>query len=857
MSDFLVSHALSNVWCTPDQDNQLIVQPARLTPINGVWGSWRVMWTTMPLPEPTARFHLYKIGQVHPVLLTLFAKTDRWVSLAQACVVGKNICDFYTRSGLQLARSQVWYQCTRDNNVILAVKKQPRTPYDFNTLELYLRVYSNAYFDSSRAALGNNFVDVQGGVMDSVPAILALQARWNTASALPGGAYGFVNGVKVGSISLVNVAVGDTAEFVYDSSIRRVIDYKLSDLPTFDSTLDSKGKYLLHYGGLDDASIDFLDDIDIFLVDSATQRGIYVHKNAADTLRMLSHRDYAIPVAYVAAYLSHFEVDGALDMGTLYLRLHVRNSGYQRALILEHHRLNELYKLADADISAALLGVNAVVPVWQAQSLEMSDYVRIMRSPCCDITREMVQSAYGYHAAAKLAANTPQAVTVNTRANGDVKIVMLPYLLTADSTVFEYDAQGLLLEWHRHVGGQTYLCRNAQTATIEAVVGEGGYTLDEVYNQSATPLVRDMRYRFYRAPVVNGDETSAWEDVTGSSVYGANAGSANWLPDPTYHTLVRSDRRFLLYRFSAAAPAGVLLFTLTSESARRGIRQMRNLEVPLGELDVFLNRHSLVRGVDYFVQFPHIAIVNKEYLVGNPQTTAQDIVVRFTGFCDAALKETPVGEFGFVQQGRLSVNHRFDIHDGRVSRIVCGGRLRTQGDLVFAEETQTYDFVNENNGAPYSVRDMVVPMRDLVDADTYVYRSQSLAVDKSVSDYLSTKLPEANPTGVNPLLGRYQVYSPFVCKIMYALLDNHFDATLLAGHYSNEQVRTLCAPYEYLLAFDPIHIDNALNPDYVVVHPHNLTTEVGLDLARYRFLNRVVQLYANGTVSLTSFIKLV
>jgi hypothetical protein len=68
-------------------------------------------------------------------------------------------------------------------------------------------------------------------------------------------------------------------------------------------------------------------------------------------------------------------------------------------------------------------------------------------------------------------------------------------------------------------------------------------------------------------------------------------------------------------------------------------------------------------------------------------------------------------------------------------------------------------------------------------------------------------------------------------------------------------VRTVCAPYEYLLAYDPTQ--PATQPDlrFVTIQPHNLNVTIGLNLYCYNFLKSVIRIYLNGLVSLTNFVS--
>lgn len=853
MFDFLKNHALRNVWCTPDQDNQVIVKPARITPPRGVWNTHSFLWTTLEMPEPTSRFHLYQVGQVHPLLLNLFAVERQWVTLAEACTVGTTIADIYVTSGVQLPRFETWYYVTKEKALLIAVKRNDKINFDFNEDDIYLRVYDNAYFNSLRSAPANDYVKVEGVRVNLIQQLLDLQVKYNAMTTKPGGVYCFVNGYKQPNVSLLTAQIGDVVEFVYDSSIIKVIDWAIKDLPTYDSELDPVGKYLLHYAGDDNHTIDYLDDVDVFMIDAATQKGVYVHKNAVDCIRMLSHRDYAIPVSYVNAYFSHFinPATGTWNLDNLYLRMHVRKSGYLRPLIHEHHRIHELYKMPDADIRAAMLGIDSTVSVWRAPELELSKYPMIMRSKADDITNDMVRDAYGYHAVATLVGNTPQKLDSN-------KSAILPYLLRFDATVYEYDVNGLLIDWYRHTSGPTYLARNANCVYIEALAGEATMAIDDQYDVNPSPLNDTGSYRYYIRHYVNGVPGGPWEDVTGSNRYTATQTLATWIDDPSVVTLVRSDLKHLVQRTAHTFEQGVMSFKVEQLQKRYGIEEQRPMEVPMGEMDVFLNGHSLIEGLDYLGTFPTYFLTNKKYLV-NEGAGPQDLVIRCTGFCTSEMKSQMANEFGYLQHGRISVNQRFDIHDGKVMRIIAGGRLYMRDELKFSEDRQDYEFDDESNGQPYLLRDIVVPMRNLVNDGTYSFREKSLAVDEEISDYLTLKIPQDQTPQVNPIPeNRYRLFSPFFSKLIWACQTDAIPGTgILADHYTDNDVRAICAPYEYLLAFDPIQVDHQLNPDYVIVHPLYHNTEVPLDLARYRFLTKAVRLYGNGLINLSSFVKFV
>ena len=854
MFNFIVDHALANVWCTPDQDQQAIVKPARLTPDNGVWNWVDVLWRRYKLPEQGVRFHVYQIGQLHPLLMGLFPVGEKWVTFAKACNNQNLIVDIYANSGVQFPRFECWYMVTNDKNLIVAVKEQSKIPVNLNTEDVYVRVYSNAYYNSERSSPEDDFVKVVGVRASRQLDILNIQQQYETHRALPGQTYAFINGYKVGAIGLATAKVGDLIEFVYDSSIKSVIDFKVSDLPTFDSLLDNKRKYLLHYPGWGDGTIDFHDDIDVFLIKAGTgghHKGVYYHRNMADAMRMITHKDYSVCVPYLAGYVE--DNPEWTDLRDLYVRLHVRKSGYQRAIVNEHNRIKELYKLQDLDLRKALLGVDSVLDNWRADFLENSDYSRIMRVSSDDITEPLVRSAYGYNAISKLVGDTPS----KTRVNSTLKVIDVPYNLQANSTAYEYDSDGKLLGWYIHPSGSIYGARNQNAAHVEMISGVGGEDCEEYYGTGEVTINPLNNYRFYICGVNNNQPDYEWVDVTGQPKYDIVGNKVVWFIDPmTHYGLVRGDGKFLAYGFntSIANGDGIIRFSLSQFQTHYGNRSKFLMSLPMGELDVFLNGRSLIEGLDYFVKFPELLIVNKEYLI-NPMEQAQEIAIRFTGFCKKDLTREIPDDIGFVKFGQLSHNSRFDIRDDKVMRFVVDGRMKDRDSLSFAEDSPVVTMEGVRNGAPYLIRDIVVPLRGLTVADTYEMRGESRAIDKAISDYMTLKLPQPPRENPNVIPERYQIYSPFCQKLLWDLKNGFLDNPKIYGHFSDMEVLEICRPYEYLLAYDPTQLDTAVDDRYVVIHPHNEFSVVDLGIYQHRFLSRAVTLYLNGKVNLSNFIR--
>lgn len=856
--DYLEDHALKNVWCAPDQDQQSIVKLTRVTPPLGVWNQVTVGWRTHTLPKAATRTYVYVLGQIHPLLLGLPIQQGSWMTLLDAMNVSPLIADLYVDSGVELPRFEAWLTVDQDKQLIIAIPDpRPWIDLDLGAESVYMRVYSNAYYQSLRADPRVDYIKSVGMRPQNTADIIKLQSDFTKLQSLPGVVYGFVNGYKVTAIDLFTVAVQDAVEYIYDSSVFKIVDFKIRDLKTFDSLLDLKTKYLLHYAGVGDAEIDYQDDVDVWLLHTETSgryKGVYVHRNAGDTLRMVTHKDYALTVPYLTA-MQRYQADWT-DTNALTVRLHIRYGGWNRPLVNENNRIKELYKLGDADLQGAMLGTASTVANWRADTLENAAYTAIMRSPVAAVDRATVETAYGYNAISKLLGDTPSPTVLSS---GQLTVAV-PYGLQSQSTAYEYDANGLLTGYFSHSLGSVYAARASTTVLVEMIAGKATTTLDEAYGTQATVLDPILDYRMYTCPITNGEPTNVWTDVTDTAQYVVIDGILTWMIDQTkFYTLVRSNKDFLaysLYITPTQISDGVLRFTLSSLQTRNGVQSNYELTVPLGELDVWLNTHSLIQGVDYNVVGSEVVIISKEYLI-DPANQAQHIDVRFTGHCrsDLTVQDT-TKDVGFIRDQLLSANGVFNIRDDKVLRIVANGALSDRSQLKFGETDAGVATLVPMNGRPYLVRDIIVPMRGATDLDTYTMRAASQAIDAAVSAYMTLKLPEAALPSPSPIEALYELYSPFCTKLIYDLNSGVLTDPRLFEAYSTDLVLDLCQPYEWLLAFDPTQEATAVDSRFSIVHPHPLTTVIDIGIYQFKFLAMAVKQYLNNQVSLSGFLNI-
>lgn len=865
MDRYLVNRAREDIWCNPGQDKQYIFSLSRITTTIGAINNVVVMEQQISLPIAGRRFHVFSIGNVYPARLGLWLRKpvwgiQNWCSFKDAMNRDKLIVNLYNTLGMEIPRFDSFYMFTNNDSLIVAIPENSKIPVDYAREEIFLKVYSNAYFASDRSIEATDRVETDGLHTSSTGDITGTQVKiTQLLSEGRGAIVRYVNGRNVAAIDLLTARPGDTIEYYLDTSIKRVVSLKLSDLIFFHSTRDSDNKYLLHYESNGENIIDFYDDIDIYVnarIDNKLT-GFYYHRNQVSSIRMVTHRDYSILASQLVSQMENFRSNlGALPaLSDVYIKLYVRHSGYERALVYESNRIQDLYKLKDSDVVDAFVGTISSVEMWRAENLENCDYIRLMSSGFSEITPTLAQNALGYYGAGYISANTPMATTLYSgRQQIDV-----PYLLQASSTAFEYSADGVCLGKYYHANNPIYNATHPDTRIVEMIYGNGTHKPDVYFGVDDIDIPSNCGYRVYAATITNSVVGTDWVDITGNSaLYTVDADNVlHWAGvDLNKFLMIRTDRSFLEYELNITSYTGNVYFTF-SEKEDRGSGEIHSvLPVPLGELTLMLNGKTLVENIDYYVRFPECYIVNKQYLNGDPKVDNQNIRVRYTGFCDKDLKATPATDKGFVYHGELSNDNQFDLRDGKVQRIVIDGCLKLKENLKFSEEDNAIAVLDAFNGKPYSVTDILVPMLGLVNTDVVAYRDEARRVDKIVSNYLSSRLVDPSTTLPSAMVTKYPVVSPFMNRVIDDLLLDIVTVNAINQLESDEDILNYCSSYEYLLNYDPIRDENMSDDRFVVVYPHNKTNVVYLNHTKYRFLNNIVRLYGNNRITLSPFVMI-
>lgn len=853
VEDIIVNKGIKEIWQNPRRDKNCIVQLARISPKNGYTEYGKIHWDVVETPTKKGYYHFYQIGDNYPGDFSLIARKNQWYKLSEWCKVYDLIIRIYDTNGNLFPLDDAYTFRTYNDNIIIAVLRNDYIS-DINEETLFINFYRNYFYTTAVKDPHTPHVEYfgykrtnQSRVNDFLKVQTLLQRRQTGKFRLTN------NGKLVDRLKPDNQSEnGEVAELHYDMSIRKMVDFPINQLRTFKSTLDKKNKYLLHPPKDEHMNtIDYRDDIEIFIChrDAKTSKvtGVYYHRNQEDAVRMVTHRDWSLPVPYVMHFVDYLKPEGG-NLDDFFIRVYVRDNGPETDAGNDVNLIRHLYTLSDDKIIEAMVKVDSTVPEWKADNLEQSAYTALMRSYHHEITPALVLDAIGYSGAVKTLANPN--VLLKRNPNGNHFII--PVGVRDIATVFEYNQYGLLLGYYPHKDAVKYYPRNKETVFIEVFSGEGKDSLEIHLGRGPYELKPDTGYRFYLAnteldgsiPVVQG----YWRDATNDSRILVDNTTCTFNHDE-YNELgvCIGDSTFLCYDVELDGTDGIFDFKLTWDENRT-----QGLFIPPGKIDLFMNGHALIEDIDYYIDFPRVIITAKRYI--EDDFTKQKVTVRAMGFPfthEGILKRVKPTEVGFTQYGKVSVNALHDIHDGQVLRTVVNGGVFDPSVIPFDElgESDVGHFVED--GVPYAVEHPYIALGGTMGVSLYLAQIKEYALSRRIRDYLSLHLPRKDRTQRPVIKDKYEIYSPFLSKIALDLKFGRLKSPL--PKITIQQLDKIIEKYKPYLLVDPII--RGYDKDFVNIHAHNLKSYIDLTARDVAFLHRLNDVYLKGEVDVSKFFQ--
>lgn len=851
-SDYLVSHAYKHVWSAHYGDKQTIYQLARLTPNGGVYGIANIYWHDIELPNPADNFHIYQIGQVHPSLLNLSTTAfTQWVKATDTTINHDILIEFYTNDGLIIPRQNCYYRMSSERNLVVAILylNKDNYPIDLDKDTVSMRIYANPqyanYKDDNGAlkAISLNGIRVQSrqDVILEQNKLVAVKSKYSRGELVV-----TTNGYYSDNFNPITTHPSDYLDWVFDATIYQHIDFKIDTLPSYQSTLDNESKYLISHNEKTDY-VEYYEDVDYYLISKVnnTVKGVLISKDDVKNVRQVTHRDYGISKDYIQKLLErHTEI--FQDINKVYIRLIYHKPAVQKHLIHEANKLYELYKLPYRERIKVMTVLNDKIPDWHASNLEQSAYIKIMTDVNGKITNELVQEAYGYTAITKLIADTP----TKPYTNQGIKVANVPLGLQSTCTAYEYDSSGYLIHVQPIENQYLYTVQNSRCDLVEFIYGKGSNTLDIQISKTKLAYHDTANYRFYLE-----ESPNTYKDITDTNHYTAEYNIIT-PKDNTKNLLALSTRNHLYYEFKHRITDAYVHFNIQYYVDNKA----KPLPIPLSDVDVFLNGKALVENVDYFIKWPTVIITNKEFL-NTKDYKENTIAIRAYGYCNPDMtRNTHFDDIGFLYGALLSNNNKYDIRDDKVISITINGQRYAREELTFAEGYTGAYVSDSRNGTPYSIKDISIPIHNYLigqhkpEDKSTLLKTKSDNLEKRIVTYLN-QLYQTSTT-IDHVDKTYNVYSPFLSKIIYDLNTNYLsDNRIQKGNYSDSDVKSIVSYYTNLLEYDPISSTNPHIAKFAIIDATCFSTPLRITLPQRRFLQRVIDLYKNDkTINLDDFI---
>lgn len=852
--------ALEHIYCAPAQDRQYSFRMARVN--KKTFPTIReitVYGVSKKLPNTTSYFHVFTMGNMFPEFLNLQGQKkqwlrDQWVKMSDDMNQRKFIAKIYNDDGVVFPRQNVYYSYTDESSLLVAIEVNSYLQQHFDVSSFqYLNVYSNAYFQSSEF---NNLplrkgIECFGLMVGNNLEKAQLQTRINNLVANGGDVFVYADGYFIDKVTL-NIPDQSFVEVVYDQSVIKRDVFDLQGLRTFESVKDNRLKYLL-YRPKERDTIEYQDDTEVYVAQKNTglNRGLLLYRHQDYVMRNVTDKDFSLNSIFVnntAQTLSH-KVGGAQADKTVVL--YVRKSGRERQLVYNGMKLHELYKLPFDVQKNVISNMNYTVDFFRAEQLENSAYFQCASAPGIGkITPQLAIDAIGYNGMTYYYANSP-VVT-----NGALTIEV-PELYQEDSLAFEYDVNGKYLRMVASVG-PLYTCTDASVAFVEFMAGSIPLNYGALYTHDAAIPTDGLECRILSAYFDGAVRTSQWVDIT-------NTPDKCQRTDSTFVITENEGKKIKMvclhhprvYDLELPLTSGNLEFVLTQPEDRGNGVVNTTLDVPYETIEFFMNGNRLTEGLDVFMKFPSVSICTKRYLDYSKET--QHLHIRMSGFTLDVSKINQLELRGFVNNGTLTRNKRYDIRDDKVMSVFVDGKLRDRNAVRYSENDNTTRITNPKNGQSYVLRESFIAIKQLTGVDSYPIYCKNIQTNQRISNLYDLVFPEPPIDEFNAIAARHVLYSPLISTILVHLKQGEIPASLYTNPYDDTAILQLIDQrYKNLFLLDPIR---ANLPELIVeIHPHLGNATIELDLLQYRFVQNVIRVITGGKpekINISGYLSLV
>lgn len=905
--NFVVQHALDNVWAEGLQDKDYYIQPTRITPNGGSLKYAEVNISVIGLPNVNVVgsktfYHVYHIGQLPTTLLGIDIVENAWTPIDKIAETMECYVNVFLDNGYVIPRSKC--QLLRmwpSKNVLLAIEYDPTAKYGskkeidpltnasrsvpctLNNQDVHIRFYTNArIFASDRRDNAVNPENQMYFETGNYTAATLTRIKSNKDNvAVPQGWF-VADGLIHNYASIVDnyYSLQNKEISVYrDETIIGIEYFRLQDLPSFISEYNRNvKKYIINLKTPVDQLV-YHNDVEYYLGQyvGGFFKGLCIPILRIDPITMLTNKSHAIRADVLTDLINKNE--WLATSNNIHIMAVIRQGGMLRGLIHQHSRIEELFKLPEDIVQSALTGVNALMDEWKAVNLEQDAYAAIIEAKREQVLEDTVFDAYGYNAVTRYHHPNPLKVSDYTTDSNNQKWYSVQLsnaasernaLLSSSGSnieVIEYDVNGLFIGRKRfpYMNGGMLIAPYSVLRPVAMIehyissVDDTSLNLGEIFTDVIDSNdLGIFGFAAYITTSPSSAEHPKWIDVTNFSSYyyledykrpdGSVVKRFNWnlvtLQSMGARGMVRINNRSCFKTYNVSN-----LIKANRNFPVLTIPKNANnrVQVEPGTIELWMEDRLLIEDIDYVVKWPDIYIGRR---ITDPATAKLN--VRLSGLANSAdNKHYKAREVGFVKGGKLSVDKHYDIRNDRNIQICVSGALKHRDDVAFEESSgqdATFD------GRPYQIRDYITPVELYTSRRTSIEKIKSEDIDVRVMDYLNQYLTP--PVGSLPTISntRWLVVSVFLDDIIGRLQTGWLN-TELSTTWNLTQVDGWVSAYKYLLDVDLANKDTT-DWDYIRLIPHGKSTVVSLTQRQYIFLEQLCDTYLKGKVQINHMVNI-
>lgn len=118
-NDYLKEHALKNVWCAPDQDNQYLIKLHRVTKLSGEANRVLLFNRKISLPVVKLKYHVFTSDRLSPGQLKMLSTVvnwgeEIWFNVGDTINQTSLFVNIYNDLGIEIPKYQSWYLLTKE-----------------------------------------------------------------------------------------------------------------------------------------------------------------------------------------------------------------------------------------------------------------------------------------------------------------------------------------------------------------------------------------------------------------------------------------------------------------------------------------------------------------------------------------------------------------------------------------------------------------------------------------------------------------------------------------------------------------------------------------------------------------------